>query len=143
MARSFRRKHPMHALSEINVTNLLDLAFVLLIIFMIATPLINQEQKMEVDLPLESRSAQTPPRSRPVQITIKGANTFFIDAENNRPLDVTALRTRLAALAREDRDTNVMIRADANASYQHVVTVMDELKKAGLTKVGFATQVGN
>lgn len=140
MARTFRRNRQMHALSELNVTNLLDLAFVLLIIFMIVTPVINQEQKMEVALPVESASDQTPTRSKTTDITIKGADTFFIDGEN-RPLNLAALRSRLAALAREDSDRSVIIRSDASSSFLFVVTVMDELKKVGLTKVGFATQV--
>src|SRR5574344_1032534 len=56
MARTFRRQRQSHPISELNVTNLIDLGFTLLIIFMIATPLINQEQTMPMQLPITSKS---------------------------------------------------------------------------------------
>src|SRR6266849_10982045 len=58
MARIFRRKQTMHPIAELNVTNLIDLGFTLLIIFMIATPLIQQEQAIHVNLPPESKRPQ-------------------------------------------------------------------------------------
>ena len=58
MARNFRRKHAAHPIADLNVTNLIDLGFMLLIIFMVATPLIQQEQKVSVELPIESASKQ-------------------------------------------------------------------------------------
>ena len=61
MARNFRRDRKSAPISELNVTNLIDLGFTLLIIFMIATPLINQEQTIPVDLPKESPSQQQQP----------------------------------------------------------------------------------
>ena len=61
MARTFRRKQAAHPISELNVTNLIDVAFTLLIIFMIATPLIQQEQTIPINLPTESKSPQQRP----------------------------------------------------------------------------------
>lgn len=62
MARTFRTRRSMHAVAELNVTNLIDVAFTLLIIFMIATPLINnQEQTIPLNLPVESQSEQAKP----------------------------------------------------------------------------------
>ena len=61
MARTFRRHRTAHPLADLNVTNLVDLAFVLLLIFMIATPLINQEQAIPVNLPVETRREQAKP----------------------------------------------------------------------------------
>ena len=60
MARTFRRKHAQHPISELNVTNLIDLGFTLLIIFMITTSA-KQEQSIPVNLPSESRSPQVKP----------------------------------------------------------------------------------
>lgn len=147
MARTFRRPRPMHALSEINVTNLLDLAFVLLIIFMIATPLINQEQTLPVDLPVESPSEQTPPAkdTKFIAITVRVDGTYLIDADGNRPLSARDLPGRLKAIAvsagSKERQPVIRIRADANVPYQKIITLMDELKKAGLGRVSFDTQV--
>jgi len=137
----------MHALSELNVTNLLDLAFVLLIIFMIATPLINQEQTLPVNLPVESMSEQTPPDkdTRFVAVTVKADGSYLIDTEGNRTLGARELPGRLQALAAgaagKKQQPVIRIRADANVPYQKIITLMDELKKAGLGRVSFDTVV--
>ncbi len=70
MARTFRRQRQAHAIADLNVTNLIDLGFTLLIIFMIATPLITQEQTTPVDLPVTSRQQQAKPD--PAQIILRG-----------------------------------------------------------------------
>jgi biopolymer transport protein TolR len=147
MARTFRRNRQMHAISELNVTNLLDLAFVLLIIFMIATPLINQEQTLPVELPVESMSAQNPPdeEDKFVAITVKKDGTYLIENEGKRPLRERELAARLSALAAANgpgkKQPVIRVRADAAVPYQKVVTLMDELKKAKLARISFDTQV--
>ena len=145
MARTFRRNRQMHALSELNVTNLLDLAFVLLIIFMIATPLITQEQTLPVDLPVESAKPQATPPSdtKFVAVTVRANGVYSIDADGNRGLTARELPGRLQALAAASAGGNtpvIRIRADANVPYQHVVTLMDELKKVNLDKISFDTR---
>ncbi len=134
----------MHALSELNVTNLLDLAFVLLIIFMIATPLITQEQTLPVNLPVESVKPQTPPPrdTKFVAVTVRANGTYVIDADASRPLTARDLPARLRALAAASGGDEpvIRIRADANVPYQLVITLMDELKKVKLDKVSFDTQ---
>ena len=64
MARNFRRKHTAHPIADLNVTNLIDLGFMLLIIFMVATPLIQQEQKIPVNLPVRVGAAAAEARSQ-------------------------------------------------------------------------------
>ncbi len=145
MARTFRQKRQMHALSELNVTNLLDLAFVLLIIFMIATPLITQEQTLPVDLPVESSRPQTPPKSdKFIAVTVRMDGSYLIDADGNRPVSRRELPARLQAIAvaaAGDAEKPVIrIRADANVPYQNIITLMDELKKAKLERVSFDTR---
>ncbi len=147
MARTFRRSRPMQALSELNVTNLLDLAFVLLIIFMIATPLINQEQTLPVSLPVESLSPQSPPDkdTRFIVVTVRADGTYAIDADGNRVVAARELGARLVAVAgaqvRGGEQPVFRIRGDATTPYQAMITLMDELKKAGLNRVSFDTQV--
>ena len=145
MARTFRRHRQMHALSELNVTNLLDLAFVLLIIFMISAPLLNQEQTIPVNLPVESTSIQQPPDkdTKFVAVTVKTDGSYLIDADGNRSLSARELPGRLQAIAVSSsgkKQTVIRIRADANVPYQKIITLMDELKKAGLGRVSFDTQ---
>lgn len=139
MARTFRQRRQMHAVSELNVTNLLDLAFVLLIIFMIATPLITQEQTIPINLPSESKSAQQKPDPdatfQPISIDRQGSYFF-----GDKRVTLSELQARLRALATEPKPPVIRIRADLTLQWQQVVTLMDELKKNNLTKITFDTQ---
>lgn len=142
MARTFRRHRGSHPIADLNVTNLIDLGFTLLIIFMIATPLINQEQSIPVNLPKESKTIQVklPKDTKYVAITVDAKGKFFIDSTEVSQKD---LGTRLKGLAASSKDVVVRIRADGNVPYQKVIIVMDELKQANLSKVSFDTQTGN
>ena len=143
MARTFRRHRQMHALSELNVTNLLDLAFVLLIIFMIATPLINQEQTVPVNLPVESMSPQPPPDedTKFVAITVKTDGSYQVDGRSMAAAELPRRLKEIATGASAAKQPVIRIRADANVPYQKIITLMDELKKANLGRVSFDTQV--
>jgi biopolymer transport protein ExbD len=122
-------------LSEINVTPLLDLAFVLLIIFMITTPLL--ENSMNLIIP-SSGAANTPVSKSEVQ-------TISIDRDaiirmNNEILDETALAARLEELKRTNPNVAIVIRPDRDLPVQKLVTLMDSLQQAQITKVGIATK---
>jgi biopolymer transport protein ExbD len=122
-------------LSEINVTPLLDLAFVLLIIFMITTPLL--ENSMNLIIP--SSSAANAPISR-VQV-----QTISIDRDetirmNNEIVDADSLAARLLDLKSANPDVAIVIRPDRELPVQKLVTLMDSLQRAQITKVGIATK---
>jgi biopolymer transport protein TolR len=139
MARTFRRKRQSQPISELNVTNLIDLGFTLLIIFMIATPLINQEQTIPVNLPVESKSKQVKPNkdTKFVSVSIDARGSIFID---NAPVNARDLSARLKQLGSEAKPPVIRIRADGNVPYQKVITLIDEMKKNNLTSVSFDTQ---
>jgi biopolymer transport protein ExbD len=124
-----------------NVTNLIDLGFTLLIIFMIATPLINQEQTIPVTLPTESKNAQPKPDKSThfVAISIDAKGNTYLD-ERTTPVGIAELRSRLRLYASETKPPVVRIRGDAHVPYEKVIALMDELKKANLVKVTFDTQ---
>jgi len=139
MARTFRRQRQSAPISELNVTNLIDLGFTLLIIFMIATPLINEEQTIPIDLPNESRSEQQQPDpdTRFETITIQADN--IVNLAGN-PVALDQLISALAPYA-EDADPPVFrIRMDANSTAQQFITVMDALKQQQLSKITFDTE---
>ena len=141
MARTFRQRRRMSAVSELNVTNLIDVAFTLLIIFMIATPLINtQEQSIGINLPVESRSAQPPvdPQQKFQIIMIDRQGRYYFD---HTQVNLADLRKHLARLSEQANPPIIRVRADLTLQWQQVVTLMDELKQAGLTKITFDTQV--
>jgi biopolymer transport protein TolR len=144
MARTFRRHRASHPISELNVTNLIDLGFTLLIIFMIATPLINQEQTIPVNLPTESKSTQKKPDrdTRFVAVTIDARGNTFIDNTQVPAKDLGIRLKGIAAAAKDPKEVVVKLRADGGVNYQKVITVMDELKNANLSRISFDTQTG-
>jgi len=123
-------------LSEINVTPLLDLAFVLLIIFMITTPLL--ENSINLVIP-SSSAANAPINKTQVQtISIDRADIIRI---NNEIVDADSLTTRLLELKRANPDVAIVIRPDRELPVQKLVALMDSLQRAQITKVGIATKV--
>ena len=140
MARTFRRPRQSHPIAEMNVTNLIDLGFTLLIIFMIATPLINQEQTIPVTLPSESKSPQVKDKSAHyVAISIDAKGNTYLD-QSATPVGTAELQSRLRVYAAESKPPVVRIRGDAHVPYEKIVQLMDELKQANLLKFTFDTQ---
>lgn len=139
MARNFRKQRTAQAIADLNVTNLIDLGFMLLIIFMIATPLIQQEQSIQVNLPTESkRNQDTPDKDLTFQaIAIDRRGVYYFGTTR---VEFEELRPRLAELARRPKPPVIRIRADLTLQWQQVVRLMDEIKKQNLTKITFDTQ---
>jgi biopolymer transport protein ExbD len=139
MARNFHRRRAQHAIADINVTNLIDLAFILLVVFMIVTPLMQQEQAIQVNLPTESRRPQEEPDKDLTfqSISIDRNGTYFF---GNEQVDFDELPARLSELAGRTKVPVIRIRADLTLQFQQVVRLMDEIKKHNLTKITFDTQ---
>ena len=131
----YSQRHSLSTLSEINITPLLDLAFVLLIIFMITTPLLENS----VNLVIPSSGASNAPVN-PAQV-----QTISIDRQerirfNNELVDAQMLLTRLTELKRANPDVAVVIRPDRELPVQKLIALMDTLQRAQITKVGVATK---
>ena len=137
MARNFRRHRSAAPIADLNVTNLIDLGFMLLVIFMIATPLIQQEQTVGVNLPTVAKAPQ--PKVHPddrfvaVGVDPKG---FYVENKST-PLTLAQLRSRLSAYAADAKPPVIRIRGDANVPYQRVAELITEVQKAGLGRVTF------
>jgi biopolymer transport protein ExbD len=133
--RRYSQRQSLSTLSEINITPLLDLAFVLLIIFMITTPLL--ESSMNLVTP--SSGVTNPPiKSGQVQIvSIDRSETIRF---NNQVIDLKALTARLAELKQTNPEVAVVIRPDRELPVQKLIALMDALKQAQITKVGIATR---
>ena len=122
-------------LSEINVTPLLDLAFVLLIIFMITTPLL--ENSVNLVIP-SSRAPSAPAEKTNVQvISIDHDANIKID---NETINGDSLSARLLELKTIKPDLAIVIRPDRELPVQRLIELMDSLKQAQITKVGIATK---
>lgn len=138
MGRSFHRKNKLEAVSELNVTALIDLGFALLIIFMIATPLIENEQIMKVDLPVatESPSDSKPDESKRVEIVVLNGG-YEVDGIKLTDLEIEDEMARFAAM----NETPILsIRADAETRYQRVIRVLDLAKQYKLSKLHMVTR---
>lgn len=124
-------------MSEINVTPLIDLAFALLIIFMITTPLL--EQTIPLELPLESQ-ALTPDREDVVfqVISIDQQGQIFWGKDK---VSKAKLNDLLADLTTQSNPPVLNIRADRGLPYQHVIDVIDMIKQNKLSKISLDTQV--
>ena len=129
----FSDRHQMTTLSELNVTPLLDLAFVLLIIFMITTPLMENSSKLVLPTHKAAEEAAQPTEVETISID-KDAQVFI----NSTPVAPDALKDALAALREGKPGLAVLIRAHKELSVQKLVDLMDDLKQAGITKVGVA-----
>jgi biopolymer transport protein ExbD len=123
-----------HALAELNITPLLDLAFVLLVIFIITTtPIVND---LDVDLPSAAKRPKDP-KSKVNYVTVESTGRMYL---NKDEVDLATLQDKLIGLRLEDPDLNVVIRGSGHTKYQHVVRVMDVLQQVNIGKVNLATE---
>src|SRR5690625_4346193 len=139
MARSFKRNPQLSAIAEPNITPLIDLAFSLLIIFMITTPLL--EQTIPIDLPSQTpASSAAEDERRHEQISITGPGEYYWDEQH---LSRDELVPMLRELGRQLNPPILHIRADRQLPYQEIVTLMDLLGQNNLTEISLDTAPGN
>ncbi len=132
--RRFSERNALVTLADINITPLLDLAFVLLVIFIITTtPIVND---LDLDLPKAS-SRPKDPKPKVNYITVQSSGNIFL---NKEPVDLAALQDKLIAMRTEDPDLNVVLRGSGKAKYQYVVSIMDVLQQVNVAKVNLATE---
>ncbi len=119
--------------AEINVTPLVDVMLVLLIIFMITAPLLTVG--VEVDLP-RTEAQNLSADQQPLTITVQADGTVFLQ-ETETPLE--ELTPRLMAIASTGYSERIFVRADTEAAYGRVITVMARLNAAGFSNIGLVT----
>ena len=137
MPMNFRKRHQPEE-PEINLIPFIDVLLVVLIFLMLTTTY-SRLTELKVNLPsANAKAADARPRELVVVVTADGR--YLV---NQRPVDgrsVALLAAGLAAQAGAQRDTVVVINADASASHQSVINVMDAARRVGLTQLTFATQ---
>jgi biopolymer transport protein ExbD len=123
------------AMAELNVTPLLDLAFVLLIIFIITTPLLESNVTLQLPTASEHPSPPVDPKSiRTVSIDARG-QIFLQDL----PVDIKTLEADLVAFRATTPDAAVIVRADKALRYQQVIDVYDVLQRAKIERLHLDT----
>lgn len=137
MARTFHRRERLTAVSEINVTPMIDMAFALLIIFMITTPLL--EQTIPLQLPSETTNPTPVQRDtifQTISITHEGAYYWSQDE-----VTFAELAQRIEFLAQNPDPPVIHLRGDFRLQYQKIIEVMDLLKQNKLTRISLDTRV--
>jgi biopolymer transport protein ExbD len=129
---------PVHeSLTQLNITPLLDLAFVLLVIFIITTmPPVND---LVLKLPTASKHLKEPPR-KANYITVSADGKIFL---NMKPVAASDLQQTLVALRLVDQDLNIIVRGDGKTKYEQIRAVLDACQGANVEKVDLETQTAD
>jgi len=133
--RRFSQRSYLVTLSEINITPLLDLAFVLLIIFVITTPLLEQS----INLKLPKGGTTDPSVSKRNIRTVEISNTGVYTLDRQR-IPFNELLVRLAAEYRSNPNLIVYIRADEDGPYKNVAALLDGCQRSGITRYSLRTE---
>ena len=125
-------------LNELNITPLLDLAFVLLVIFIITTPQLSNDLEMNLPSPKKDKAPSPPPKINRINVDAAGQITI-----NDQVIEIAALKQTLVTMKTSDPKTTVVVKGASEVDYQRVISVLDALQQADITKVGLATETAN
>ena len=135
------RGGPRRPIAEINVVPFIDVMLVLLVIFMVTTPLLTQGVK--IDLPKTEAKAIPPEQKEPLIVTVDASGNFYLNLAEKPSQPITAQTlSYLVGLQLKGNDTEqrpVLVRGDKSANYGKVVEAMVLLQKAGAKGVGLIT----
>ena len=123
--------------SQINVTPLVDVMLVLLVIFMVTAPIL--QQGVEVNLP-RVKAAALPGKEEQFVVSITHRGDIYL---NDTKMSADELAIKLSAIARERPDRQVFLRADARVPYGEVVRTMAAIKASGIANVGLVTEMAS
>ena len=130
----FTSERNNEALSQINVTPLVDVMLVLLVIFMVTAPILHQG--VDVNLP-KVRTGSLAGEEAQLVVTVTANGPVYL---NDTVMDPAALLTKLQAILREAPERSVFLRADAAVPYGEVMRVMGSLREAGVQRLGMVTE---
>lgn len=122
-------------MAEINVTPLVDVMLVLLVIFMVTAPMM--QQGVQVNLPKADTRAMAPPAEESVVVSVDKSGKVFIDKDEVAAGD---LRKRLSVMFAARAKKEVFLKADSGVPYGEVVRTMAEIKGAGIERLGMVTE---
>jgi biopolymer transport protein ExbD len=122
---------------DVNITPLIDIVFLLLIFFMVSTTF---ERESEIDVTLPQAAIDAPQeQSEVIEIVISSQGEFYVNGKRVINKQVSTLKQALLKVADGREDPPIIISADAKATHQSVVTVMDAARQLGFVHLSFAT----
>lgn len=133
--RHARHRHSLSSLSELNITPLLDLAFVLLIIFMITAPFLAESADLIIPSSKASNEAVDPSKVFTVSI-----DKYRLTQLDGAPVEYADLPSQIRQLKSQHPDMGIVIKAHSQLQVQQLVGVMDAIRDAGVAKVGVVTK---
>ena len=133
---SGKKRRPI---AEINVVPYIDVMMVLLVIFMITAPIV--QQGVEIDLPQAASKPMSPDQDEPVVVSVDKKGDFYLDIGDapDKPIDAQLMVNRVAAVRQLKPNIAVLVRGDREVNYGRVVDAMVLLQRAGVEKVGLMT----
>ena len=130
---SRRQRKRARLIADLNLTNLIDVIFTLLIIFMITAPMMTQG--VQVDLP--KAEAQNVKVNKSIQVSINGRNEIFVDQEKVSLID---FRRRFGEVfSGQTQKSRLFVNADKRVPYGLVIRIIADVQNAGVVKLGFMT----
>ncbi len=123
-------------MAEINVTPLVDVMLVMLIIFMITTPLMNHKVKVQLPVAVVEKKEEKKQQIPPVTIAVTESGALFL---NDEPSTKQAIESRLSVEAQKTPQPPVQIRGDKTTPYSMVNEIVKIAQAQGMAKVGFVT----
>jgi biopolymer transport protein ExbD len=124
-----------HSVTELNITPLLDLAFVLLVIFIITT--IPPVKDLDLKLPTAYKQLKDPPR-KANYISVQADGTLYLNKK--QMADANEMLQTLISLRTDDPDLNIIIRGDGLSKYKQIRAILDVCQQANVPKVDLATE---
>jgi biopolymer transport protein TolR len=127
------------AVAEINVVPYIDVMLVLLIIFMITAPIV--QQGIEIELPKVAANSLPPDKEEPVILTVDKQGLYYLNIGDNlsQPVDEDEVTRRVRIILNQKPQIPVLVRGDTAVDYGAVTTAMVLLQSAGVEKVGLMT----
>jgi len=127
-------------MSDINVVPYIDVMLVMLVIFMITAPLLNQG--VDVDLPQATAEPLSPDQQDPLVVSVDREGQMYVNVggDPDTPVDADTLVLRASAVIRQRPTVAVMVRGDAHVDYGRVIAAMTLLQQAGAPSIGLVTE---
>lgn len=139
MAHTSSTRFRKRRMSEINVVPYIDVMLVLLVIFMVTAPLLTEG--VHVELPQTFAKTMADDQEEPVVVSVDAQGKYYINIGDNsdKSLSTESLITRVAAVMRHRPGQGIYIKGDKSVNYGAVVSIMAQLQKAGVARVGLVT----